>query len=125
MKSKLILLLTVLTLISCSKSEETVDEIVGLWKLKSIKVSGQERINSCKLKDNVDIRSNNTFTIFIHQDSFSCTEQSSTGTWSKISDGKYEFKAAGDTRTFTLTNKVLSFSVSAGTSTYVHSYSKE
>jgi hypothetical protein len=124
MKKKLILLLLTIVLVSCSNSkEDPINPIVGLWKLKSITKSGQEFINACKSKDQVEIRSDKTFTILIHNEDSNCAEQSSTGSWISNSSNRYSFTAAGDTRIFTLVsdeNLSFNFELNGGTVTYTY-----
>ncbi len=67
MKTKIIILAVLFSFIGCTSSaEDLIDPVVGLWKLKSLTIAGQESINDCKLKDQVEIRSDKTFTIILH-----------------------------------------------------------
>ncbi|WP_347172823.1 lipocalin family protein [Polaribacter uvawellassae] len=127
MKKKIILWTIVLTIVSCSSSkEEPTDPIVGLWKLKSITTLSQEFINDCKLKDQIEINSEKTFTIIIHNEDNSCAQQSSSGSWVKGSGDKYTFTAAGDTQIFTLvSDNSLTFSFVQNSSTVLYTYKKE
>lgn len=126
MKKKIVLWAIVLTIISCSNSnEESTDSIVGLWKLKSITTLNQEFINDCKLKDQIEIRSNKTFTIISHDEDNSCSQQSSSGSWVKGSGDKYTFTAVGDTQIFTLvSDNSLTFSFEQDSNIVVYSYKK-
>ncbi|MFN0729848.1 lipocalin family protein [Polaribacter gochangensis] len=123
---KIIILVVLFSFISCSSSnEDLIDPVVGLWKLKSLTIAGQETINDCKLKDQVEIRSDKTFTIILHSES-GCVEQSSSGSWVSDSGNKYKFTAAGDTQIFTLvSDENLSFSFDLNTQIVLYTYKKQ
>jgi len=123
---KIIILVVLFSFISCSSSnEDLIDPVVGLWKLKSLTIAGQESINDCKLKDQVEIRSDKTFTIILHSES-GCVEQSSSGNWVSDSGSKYKLTAAGDTQIFTLvSDENLSFSFDLNTKKVVYTYKKQ
>ena len=127
MKAKIVIWAVVFVLIGCSGSkEEPIDPIVGLWKLYSIESLGQDFINDCKSKDQVEIRSDKTFTITIHNEDSSCAVQASTGTWRYVSGNRYEFNADGDTRVFTLlSDSTLSFSFNLSSGAVLYTYKKE
>lgn len=123
---KIIILVVLFSFISCSNTnEDLTDPVVGLWKLKSLTIAGQESINDCKLKDQVEIRSDKTFTIILHSES-GCVEQSSSGNWVSDSGSKYKLTAAGDTQIFTLvSDENLSFSFDLNTKKVVYTYKKQ
>ena len=126
MKIKMLMIAIVLIFISCSSSnEDLTDPVIGLQKLKSLKIAGQESINDCKLKDQVEIRSDKTFTVILHSES-GCVEQSSSGNWVSDSGSKYKLTAAGDTQIFTLvSDENLSFSFDLNTKKVVYTYKKQ
>ncbi|MFK8060815.1 MAG: lipocalin family protein [Polaribacter sp.] len=106
--------------------QEVANTIVGVWKLKSVKTLGQEFINACKSKNNIEVRSDNTFTITGHNEDDNCAANSSTGSWSYNSNSIYKFTAAGDTQTFTLTaDNSLIFSFQQDSNTVIYSYKKD
>lgn len=127
MKTKIIILVVLFSFIGCSSSnEDLIDPVVGLWKLKSLRIAGQESINDCKLKDQVEIRSDKTFTIILHSENGSCVEQSSSGNWVSDSGNKYKLTAAGDTQVFTLvSNENLSFSFYLNSQIVLYTYKKQ
>ena len=126
MKTKILMVAITLIFISCSSSnEDLIDPVVGLWKLKSLTIAGQESINDCKLKDQVEIRSDKTFTIILHSES-GCVEQSSSGNWVSDSGNKYKLTAAGDTQIFTLvSDENLSFSFDLNSQIVLYTYKKQ
>ena len=65
MRKILTIVAILLVIVGCTSSseDESVDSVVGIWKLTSIKTMGQEFINACKSKDNIEVRSDKTFTI--------------------------------------------------------------
>ena len=127
MKTKIIILVVLFSFISCSSSnEDLTDPVIGLWKLKSLTIAGQESINNCKLKDQVEIRSDKTFTIILHSENGGCLEQSSSGNWVSDSGNKYKLTAAGDTQIFTLvSDENLSFSFDLNTQIVLYTYKKQ
>ncbi|WP_347174071.1 lipocalin family protein [Polaribacter uvawellassae] len=126
MKTKILMVAIALIFISCSSSkEESTDPVVGIWKLNSITMLGQEFINNCKLKDNIEIRSNKTFTITSHNLDDNCAIETASGNWVSVSNDKYNFSAAGDTQTFTLvSDNMLTFSFVQNSNTVVYTYIK-
>ena len=127
MKTKILMVAITLIFISCSSSDyEPTDPIVGHWELTSIVSQGFEFINSCKSKDNIEIRSNKTFTLTSHKEDDNCAEESVLGKWAYITNNKYEFSAAGDKAIFTLTSdNSLTFSFEQDSKTAVYTYKKE
>lgn len=127
MKTKILMVAITLIFISCSSSnEDLTDPVIGLWKLKSLTIAGQESINNCKLKDQVEIRSDKTFTIILHSENGGCVEQSSSGNWVSDLGSKYKLTAAGDTQIFTLvSDENLSFSFDLNTKKVVYTYKKQ
>ena len=126
MKIKIVIWAIVFVLIGCTSSnEEPIDPIVGLWKLKSITMTGQEFINACKSKDQVEIRSDKTFTILLHNEDSNCAEQFSSGNWMSKTGNKYSLTAAGDTQVFTLVSDInLLFSFDLNGTSVTYSYRK-
>ena len=126
MKKIITIILIALAVTSCTSNETEIEEtniIVGLWKLTSIKAMNQEFINTCKSKDNIEVRSDKTFTITSHFEDNNCEIQMSSGTWSDNLNSTYKFTAVGDTQIFTLTadNKLtFSFQQDSETVTYVY-----
>lgn len=127
MKKIITIILIALVVLSCTSNESEIEEtnkaIVGLWKLTSIKAMNQEFINTCKSKDNIEVRSDKTFTITSHFEDNNCEIQMSSGTWSDNLNSTYKFTALGDTQLFTLTadNKLnFSFQQDSETVTYVY-----
>jgi len=126
MKKIITIILIALAVTSCTSNETEIEEtniIVGLWKLTSIKAMNQEFINTCKSKDNIEVRSDKTFTITSHFEDNNCEIQMSSGTWSDNLNSTYKFTAVGDTQIFTLTadNKLtFSFQQDSKTVTYVY-----
>ena len=126
MKKIITIILIALVVLSCTSNETEIEEIntiVGLWKLTSIKAMNQEFINTCKSKDNIEVRQDKTFTITSHFEDNNCEIQMSSGTWSDNLNSTYNFTASGDTQLFTLTldNKLtFSFQQDSETVTYVY-----
>lgn len=127
MKTKIIILAVLFSFIGCSSStEEPVNPIAGIWKLTSIVTLGQEFINSCKSKDQIEINSNKTFTITSHNEDSKCAATSSSGNWVFVSGNTYQFSAVGDTQTFTLlSDNKLSFSIELNSNPLIYTYTKE
>lgn len=132
MKKVISIVVILLLAIGCSSNseeqieEEAIEPIIGIWKLTSISVLGQEFINDCKSKDKIEIRTDKTFTITGHNEDDNCAPQSSSGSWVSDTGNMYKLTAAGDIQTLTLTlDNLLTFSFQQDSNTIVYSFKKE
>tara|TARA_R110001583_G_scaffold134681_1_gene286416 strand:+ start:197 stop:577 length:381 start_codon:yes stop_codon:yes gene_type:complete len=126
MKKILTIVAILLVIVGCTSSseDESVDSVVGIWKLTSIKTMGQEFINACKSKDNIEVRSDKTFTITGHNEDDNCAPQIASGSWVISTNNTYKFTANGDIQTFTLNSSTLTFSIQGDSNAIVYSYKK-
>lgn len=141
MKKILILTITLLTLFSCSKSDDDISNpIIGKWQHhESFTNDINDNITDCRKKTTIEFKSNYELTIIDYSlDNTNCTSLTNNGTWSNTngtdydialidSDGKSNYE---ETNTLIFSNNNNTFTVTTSeiyngvTTTYTSVYIK-
>ncbi|AZJ35248.1 hypothetical protein D6T69_06830 [Tenacibaculum singaporense] len=93
MKKTIILTLTIISLLSCSSSDENLtNSIVGNWKITSH--SDLSTLNDCIEQSTLNFGSNSDFTInFYEKNGDNCDRQISTGNYSETGTNEYTLQS--------------------------------
>lgn len=107
MKKIILLLITIVSLYSCSSNDEneTTDAIIGTWQLNSYTEIGVERSDECSRKTTINFSENGIATVIgFENDGNSCKSETYTMNWKNSGDSNYTFDTNdGQTHSFKIT----------------------
>ena len=109
----LVFILAIMSLISCSSDDDSsnsqipvIDPLVGTWRLTSWTVDGVEQGLGCHTEEDLIFNLDGSFSTedYVSNGSGVCVlDDTTTGTWARISDGVYSSTVGGMTQQGTLT----------------------
>jgi hypothetical protein len=121
MKKIILLLITIVSLSSCSSNDDDAtsdsDNLIGTWQLTSSKEAGTETSTECSRKNTLTFSENgNATNLGFYEENNVCESESGTFTWVSNGSSNYTFDFGGGDKatygiTFSQNNTVFSVTV--------------